>query len=461
MDSADLVFAGIARQAEMVASGDVSPIELVEACLDRIERLNPQLNAFRVVLAEQARAEARQAEGRRGAGGDRPLLGVPIAIKDDADVAGEITAFGTGAQGGPAYADCEMVRRLREAGAIVIGKTNVPELTIWPWTETQTWGITRNPWDASLTPGGSSGGSASAVASGMVGAATASDGLGSIRIPAACCGLFGLKPQRDRVSLRPRVGEWHGLAHYGTLTRSVRDTALFLDAVADRPPAEPFSAAAARSPGKLRIALSFKIPSGLIAPVHSDVKRVTNEAADLLRSLGHDVVQRDPGYSIAATRSSLARYFRGIRDDAAELPHPEKLEKRTKGMARAGRLVSDRALQRTLDKEPKFTEQLNEIFRDVDVVLTPVLARPPLRADALRGKGAIASFNAAGRFVPFPGPWNVTGQPAATVPAGQAADGFPLCVQIVGRPDDEATLLSLAAQMEAERPWADRRPPIS
>jgi amidase len=316
LDSADLVFAGITKQAKFVALGEVSPTELVNACLERIERLDPYLNAFRVVFAEKARAEAKQAERRGAAGGDRPLLGVPFAIKDDADVAGEITAFGTKAHGGVAIIDCEMVRRLREAGAIIIGKTNVPELAMWPWTESQSWGVTRNPWDASRTPGGSSGGTAAAVASGMVGAGTGSDGLGSIRIPAACCGLFGLKPQRGRIPLAPRIGHWHGLVHYGALTRSVRDNALFLDAVADQAPFGPFMAAAMRKPGKLRIALSFKVPSRLITPLSDDVKRVMDETADLLRSLGHEVVERDPKHSLAGTRNQLLRYMRGVHDDA-------------------------------------------------------------------------------------------------------------------------------------------------
>src|SRR4051794_35891198 len=185
MDAAGLVFAGVARQAEMVAAGEISPRDLVEASLERIERLDPRLNAFRVVFADQARAEADALGDPDG----RPLYGVPVAIKDDQDVAGEPTCFGTNVITQPAAADSEIVRRLRAAGAIVIGKTNVPELTIWPWTESDAFGVTRNPWDATRTPGGSSGGTAAAVAAGLVGFGTASDGLGSIRIPAACCGL--------------------------------------------------------------------------------------------------------------------------------------------------------------------------------------------------------------------------------------------------------------------------------
>src|SRR4051794_908800 len=253
MDAADLMFAGPARQAELVASGEVTPRRLVEACLERIEHLDPQLNAFRAVLADEARAAADALEGTSPEG--RPLFGVPVAIKDDQDVAGQATLFGTRILQPPATADSEIVRRLREAGAIVVGKTNVPELTIWPWTESAAQGVTRNPWHLDRITGGSSGGSAAAVASGVVGGATGSDGLGARRLPAAGCGLVGLKPQKDRVSLAPKTAEtaWHGLAHFGVLTRAVRDTALVLDAIADKAPPEPFAAAAGRVPMKLRI----------------------------------------------------------------------------------------------------------------------------------------------------------------------------------------------------------------
>src|SRR5436309_4455512 len=304
MDATELAFAGIARQAELIAAGEVSSRELVEVYLERIARLDGAFNAFRVVFAERARLEATQADARRGAGGGRPLLGVPIGVKDDIDVAGELTAWGTNAIDVPAPADAEVVRRLREAGALIIGKTNVPELTQWPFTESATFGATRNPWDLQRAPGGSSGGSAAAVAAGLVGAALGSDGAGSIRIPAAWCGLFGLKPQRGRVSLAPRPRAWHGLSVNGVLTRSVADTALFLDVASgaidideDRapPPSVSFSQATATAPGRLRIAYSKRFPPGVLARLHDDARRALEDTVELLGSLGHEPGERGPG----------------------------------------------------------------------------------------------------------------------------------------------------------------------
>jgi amidase len=208
----ELAFTPISRQAEMVRSGEIAPRELVEVYLERIERLDPMLNAFRVVMAERALVEAQQAEARRKQGEQRPLLGVPIAIKDDTDVAGEVTGNGVDQLNASAQRDAEVVRRLRAAGAIVIGKTQVPELTAQPFTETIAFGTTRNPWSLERTPGGSSGGSAAAVAAGLIGAALGSDGAGSIRIPSACCGLFGVKPSRGRVSNAPAAEGWRGSA---------------------------------------------------------------------------------------------------------------------------------------------------------------------------------------------------------------------------------------------------------
>jgi amidase len=475
MDGVELAYAGIARQAELIAAGEVSSRELVELYLQRIGRYDPKLNSFRVVFAERALLEADQADARRAAsaaspqgGTGRALLGVPIAVKDDIDVAGEVTAWGTNARETPAAADAEVVRRLREAGAVIIGKTNVPEMTLWPFTETSTFGVTRNPWDLQHTPGGSSGGSGAAVAAGLVGAALGSDGGGSIRVPAAWCGLVGLKPQRGRVSLAPRPRAWHGLSVDGVLTRRVSDTALFHDVVSgstdidvDRPdsPQVPFSQAAAMPPGRLRIAWSTKFPGLVLAKLDEEVRRALAETVELLGSLGHELRERDPDYGNDAIPSFLARYMRGAHDDVAGLEYPGRLERRTRAFARIGGLISDGLLERTFAGEAALSARINSIFAEHDLLITPAVARPAPPIGALQGRGALMTLNAVAGWVPYNGVWNLTGQPALAVPAGLSSEGLPLSVQIVAPAGQEGPLLSLAAQLEAERPWPERRPP--
>ncbi|HEY8809614.1 MAG TPA: amidase [Solirubrobacterales bacterium] len=467
--SEEIAFAGAAKQAEMVRAGEASPTELVRLYLDRIERLDPQLNSFRVVLAERALLEAEQAEARLKGGDERPLLGVPIALKDEVDLAGELSTHGTDAYPDPAPADCEMVRRLREAGAIVVGKTHLPELAICGFTESATWGVTRNPWDPQRTPGGSSGGSAAAVAAGLVPIASASDGGGSIRIPASSCGLFGLKPQRGRVSLAPLVEHWNGLSAAGCLSRSVLDTALWLDVVsggsadpeAPQPPERPFVESARTSPGRLRIAYSTAPPRAAAPPTVSDIaKNAVAETAELLRSLGHETAQRDPDWG-GIGNNIAPRYLRGVAEDVATVPRPERLERRTRGFGRIGGLITDGMFERAMRGRRADAARVNAIFADHDVLMTPVMGGTALPVRRWEGRGALWTILGMSRFYPYCVPWNHLGNPAMSVPAGFAADGMPLAVQIVGRLGDEATLLSLAAQLEAERPWADKRPPIS
>ncbi|HEY2447943.1 MAG TPA: amidase [Mycobacterium sp.] len=463
MDDADLAFAGAAEQARMLAEGTITAPALLEVYLDRIARLDPQLRSYRAVLAQTARQEAAAAQHRIGAGERLPLLGVPVAIKDDVDVGGEVTACGSAAVSTAAVRDAEVVSRLRAAGAVIIGKTNVPELMIFPFTESLTFGATRNPWNTALTPGGSSGGSGAAVAAGLAPLALGSDGGGSIRIPSGWCGLFGIKPQRDRVPLAPHDDAWCGLSVSGPMARSVRDAALFLDVTTTMPgPDGGFVGAAGKDPGRLRIALSTKVPPPLMAKVGKEQRAAVDEAGALLRELGHDVVVRDPDYPPAAIYANfLPRYFRGIYNDVHALPHQDRLEKRTRSMARIGSLLTDRRMATVRAGESAVAARIQSIFDDIDVVITPGNATGPSRVGAYQRRGGISSLLLVSQRVPFFEIWNLTGQPAAAVPWGLDSDGVPLSIQLVGRPSDEATLVTLSAQIEATRPWAHRRPPVS
>jgi amidase len=470
MGGDDIAFAGAARQAEMVRAGEVSPTELVRLSLDRIARLDPELNSFRKVFAEKAMLEAEQAEARVKAGEERPLLGVPIAIKDETDVAGEVKSNGTDAYTEPAKSDSEMVRRLREAGAIIVGLTLLPEMAICGFTESATYGVTRNPWNPQRTPGGSSGGSGSAVAAGLVPIASAGDGAGSIRIPAASCGLFGLKPSRGRVSLAPDLEGWGGLAVEGCLSRTVLDTALWLDVVsggsrepeAPPQPERPFVEAVSTAPGKLKIAWSTHPPRAVAPPtVSEEAKAAVGDAAELLTGLGHEVVQRDPDWGNIGNNIT-ARFLGGVAETVKAVPHPERLESRTRGFGRLGSILPRGLYERARSQgRAADAARVNAIFDSVDLLVMPVMGGTALPIRRWEGKGALRTVLGMSRFYPYCVPWNHLGNPAMAVPAGFSAEGMPLSIQVVGRPGDEATLLSLAAQIEAERPWADRRPPIS
>jgi amidase len=470
MDATELAYAGIAKQAELIAAGEVSSRELVDVYLERIKRLNPRLNAFRVVFDERARLEADQADARLRAGSspaERPLLGVPIAVKDEFDVAGELSTFGTNAYGEPAREDSEIVRRVRAAGGILIGKTHMPELGAFPWTESPTWGVTRNPWELGHSPGGSSGGSAAAVAAGLVGAALAGDGGGSIRFPSAYCGMFGLKTQRGRVPLAPHLNAWHGMVVNGVLARSVRDTALFYDALVDGPvdpdapvvpPSSFLDVLGEMRP--LRIAVASKLPPSPLTKLHEANRAALNETVTLLRSLGHEVNETEVDHGPLATSPEFtAIYLRSVHEEAATFAHPERLERRIRALARLGGMLPASVLDWALGRKEAYAARLNEPLADHDVLLTPVTPAPPPKIGANEGLGWLRTTLTASGTVAYAGCWNYSGQPACSVPAGFDADGLPRAVQFIARPNDEATLVALAAQIEAERPWTQDRPP--
>jgi amidase len=456
MDADDLAYAGAARQTELIRAREISARELTELYLDRIGRLDAQINAYRVVFAERALAEADQADARAKAGDTRPLLGVPIAIKDDCDVAGEVTAFGTDAHGGPVAADAELVRRLRAAGAVILGKTHVPELTISPFTESPTFGVTRNPWDLQRTPGGSSGGSGAAMAAALAGAAIGSDGAGSIRIPAACCGLFGLKLQNGRVPTAPLVEPWNGMSTPGVITRGVADSALVYDAIKDAGPS--FARATAGEPGRLRIAVSVKSPP--LTGVQPDAEQLSgvHAVAEALRELGHDVFERELEYPVDLGLRVLARYLRGIADQARSMPHQDRLSRRTVGYRRLGAAIPDVALARAKAAAPADEQTL--AIDGADAVLTPMFTRRPPRVREYEGRRALYTLAGTVRFVPFCGAFNHTGQPAASIPATWTDDGFPVGAQVVVPRDGEPLLLALAAQLEGALGWPERRPAL-
>jgi amidase len=458
---ADLLSSGLAALGELVRTREVHPRELVELSLRRIEALNPSVNAFRVTMAEEAMAAAENVS-------DGPLAGVPIAVKDDIAVAGQAKTRGSRSFGPPERADAEAVRRLRAAGAIPIGITNVPELTIFPWTAADANGVTRNPWDLSRTPGGSSGGSAAAVAAGMVPCATGSDGGGSIRIPAAACGLVGMKSTRGRVSMSPAQEGWLGLAVYGGLARTVRDSALMLDVMhgalaTDPDPAPRFDGsyvdAAAKPPGRLRIAISKRVPPGLIAKVSADQRAAFEHTGRVLEGLGHEVIERAPTYGLIQL-DFVQTWFRAIYEESLEVPDRTKLEPLTRQMAGAGRyLVPPRRRAMLLAKRQATIARMLALWQEVDVLMTPALAKTAIDAEGGYGKVAPLAIDIAGRFTPFTAVFNVTGQPAIAVPAGLGSDGLPLSVQLVGRHGAEDLLYSLAGELEQAAPWSERRPP--
>jgi amidase len=464
----DLAFLGLAGQADLLAAGKLGAVELLEKTLERIEASQPALNAFRLLSPEAARAEAIEAERRLAAGDRQPLLGVPIAIKDDMDLAGEPTAFGCPGSFEPCNEDGEVARRLRAAGAVIIGKTNTPEIGLWPFTEGSAFGATRNPWSWDHTPGGSSGGSAVAVAAGLLPAAVGSDGAGSIRIPAAWTHLVGLKPQRGRVSTWPAPESFNGLTVNGPLARTVGDAALLLDVLSgnvagDRhsppSPSEPFAAAATRDPGRLRIALALNVPfSGSPAVLDPAVQEAVERIARILEGLGHGLEQIDVPYGLAPGASIMPRSMVGVREWAKRAPDRSELDPRTRHAARLGRAFRP-LLGLAHLAEKLASRRVGGVFDRFDVILAPTTAQPPLPIGACEGLGSWETDKRIVAACPYAWPWNVLGWPGLNVPAGFTPDGLPLGAQLLGPADSEALLLSLGTQLEAECRWHEHRPP--
>ncbi|MBY8339103.1 amidase [Streptomyces spinosirectus] len=458
--------AGLAESARALADGEVSSRALVEQALARIEASQPSVNAFRVVRAEAALAEAEAADAELAAGVRKPLLGVPVAVKDDMDVAGEPTAFGCDGQFPPVARDGEAVRRLRAAGAVIVGKTNTCEFGQWPFTEGPAFGATRNPWNPEHTPGGSSGGSAAAVAAGLVPAALGSDGAGSVRIPASWTHLIGIKPQRGRISTWPRGESFQGITVNGTLARTVADAALLLDAASGnhandphRPAPIDASEAARREPGRLRIALALKPPfTAVRARLQPEVRARVLELAQKLSELGHVVEEANPPYGqIGLTFVPRATF--GIAERVAEAPFPALLDRRTRDAARLGRLLGGAPLKAARRAEAVLHRRIGSVFESYDVILAPTTAAPPPRIGALLPLSGFATDRAMIAACPYAWPWNVLGWPGVNVPAGFVTGGLPVGAQLLGPAGSEPLLISLAAQLEAELRWHGAWPP--
>ena len=474
MHTDELATLDATAQAELVRRRVLSPRELVDAAIARIERVNPQVNAIITPLFEQARDAAA------GPLPQGPFTGVPFLLKDlIAAYAGVPLTAGSAVLRNyvPAY-DSELVRRYKRAGLIVVGKTNTPEFGIPPTTEPIAYGATRNPWDLSRSSGGSSGGSSAAVAARMVPMAHGNDGGGSIRIPASCCGLFGLKPTRGRTPLGPDQGDlMNGLVVEHALTRSVRDSAALLDATAGPdigdpyyapPQLRPFREEVGADPGRLRIAFSAHAPTGVA--VHEECVRAVRDAAALCAELGHRVEEAAPVFDqVVLTRAFITLYAASAAKNMAAIEREgltvrrEQFEPITWALHEMGTQVNAGAYLLALQDLQRVSRDVARFFTTYDLWLTPVLAEPPLPLGTFDAswEDPLKGFFRAGELCPFTPICNATGQPAMSMPLHWSAGGLPIGSHFVARFGDEAMLFRLAAQLEAARPWADRRAPVS
>jgi amidase len=461
--------------AEMVRKKQAKPIELVDAAIEGIERLNPALNAVVTPMSDQARTLAN------GKIPDGPLAGVPFLLKDlGALYAGVPMTMGSAAMRAfvPDH-DSELVIRLKRAGLIIMGKTNTPEFGILPTTEPKLFGPCRNPWDINRTTGGSSGGSSAAVAARLVPMAHANDGGGSIRIPASCCGLFGLKPTRARNPHGPDFGDiFSGLVADHAVTRSVRDSAALLDATSGPdvgdpywapPPVRPFLQEVGSNPGRLRIAFTTAAASDI--RVHPDCISSVHDAAKLCSDLGHDVEEATPLLNREFVRQSFmviwsagcAWSLDGIGIATGKPIIPAQVEPLTWALYEMGRKQTASAYLLALSFLQRVSRDIARFFLKYNVWLTPTLSEPPLPLGSFDSppENPLEGLRRAEKFVPFTPICNATGQPAMSVPLYWNGDNLPVGVHFIGRFGDEATLFRLAAQLEAARPWAGRKPPVS
>ncbi len=461
--------------AGLVRSGEVTASELVEVSLARIDSVQPLINAFTYVDHESATADAAAI----GPGDPRPFAGVPIAVKDNRPVAGmPLTMcsdlFGDFVPGHDSY----MVRRLRDAGFVIVGKTALPEMGILPTTESRRFGPTRNPWGLDRTPGGSSGGSAAAVAAGMVPLAHGNDGGGSTRIPAACCGLVGLKVARGRVSVGPDAGQSF-LTHDGVLTRTVAETAALLDVIAGYEPgdatwapapAAPFADLAAGDPGRLRVGLAFNMP--LEGPALDPLcEAAARDAAALLESLGHDVEEIEPPWSGLDLLPDFTRAF-GPQVSMATLlgsrlvgrePTEADLEPLTFAMWERARAQDALTYLASLGRLEVVARQIVAFLAPYDLLVTPALGQRPVRIGEIHGRGPDPweNYRRSGGFTPYTAIVNVTGLPAIALPLYHGDDGMPTSVQLIGQPAREDVLLQVGSQLAQALPWSGRRAPIA